>query len=395
MEKRSLFKKIFGDKKTEKETLTQLKMLNGFLAQYTYVGERLYDSKVVREVIDRIATNCAKLVPKHIKQGRHVYGDINFLLEYQPNPIMTKYDFIYKVVSQLYSNSNAFIYISKDKRGMIKAFYPVLALEQKLFEDESNNIYLQFKFINNQYYTVPYVDLIHLRKFYNENDIFGESSRVLRTDVETVHTASEGTKNAIMTATSLRGILKYEHSMLKDKDLEKNKENFERDFLNINNKSGIAALDAKADFKELNLNPIVLDEGQLKRLNYNIFDYFGVNEKIIDNSFSEDEWNAFYEGVIEPISIQMSDEFTKKIFSDQAIKDGNRIVFTANRLQYASLNTKIKLLEALMPYGTITVDEAREIVDMAPVGGEQGSKILQSLNNINSNIADDYQGGKE
>ena len=91
----------------------------------------------------------------------------------------------------------------------------------------------------------------------------------------------------------------------------------------------------------------------------------------------------------------MSDEFTRKIFSRQAIRDGNRIVFTANRLQYASLSTKIKLIQTLMPYGTITVDEAREVVDMPPIGGEQGSKILQSLNNISSDIADQYQvGGK-
>ena len=30
---------------------------------------------------------------------------------------------------------------------------------------------------------------------------------------------------------------------------------------------------------------------------------------------------------------------------------------------------------------------------MAPLGGEEGKKILQSLNNIDSSIANDYQGG--
>lgn len=393
MEIRSLFKKIFGNK-TQTENYTEMKLMSGYEAMFTNVGHNVYDSKVVREVIDRIATNCAKLVPKHLQKGRHIYGDINYLLEYEPNPIMTKYDFIYKIVSQLYANSNAFVYIAKDTKGMIKAFYPVLALEQKLFEDKSGNIYLKFKFINRQDYTIRYDRLIHLRKFFNENDIFGENSKVLNTDAQAVHTASEGIKNAIMTASSLKGILQYE-ALLKEKDIKENKEQFEKDFLSMKNKSGIAALDGKAKFQEINLKPITLDEAQLKRLNYNIFDYFGVNEKIIDNSFDEEGWNAFYEGVIEPIAIQMSDEFTRKIFSTQAIKDGNRIVFTANRLQYASLSTKIKLLQALMPFGTITVDEAREVVDMAPIGGEQGSKILQSLNNIDSNIANNYQGGTE
>lgn len=393
MEVRSLLKKIFGNKK-QAENYTEMQLMSGYDAIYSNIGGNIYDSKVVREVIDRIATNCAKLVPKHLQKGRHVYGDINYLLEYEPNPLMTKYDFIYKVVSQLYANSNAFVYIAKDSMGMIKAFYPVLATEQKLFEDRSGNIYLRFKFINRQEYTIRYDRLIHLRKFYNENDIFGEASKVLHTDAQAVHTASEGTKNAIMTASSLKGVLIYD-ALLKAKDIKENKEQFEKDFLSMKNKSGIAALDGKATFKELNLNPIVLDEAQLKRLNYNIFEYFGVNEKIIDNSFDEEGWNAFYEGVIEPIAIQMSDEFTTKIFTTQAIKDGNRIVFTANRLQYASLSTKIKLLEALMPFGTITVDEAREVVDMAPIGGEQGAKILQSLNNIDTSIANNYQGGEQ
>ena len=394
MEIRSLFKKIFGNKK-ETETLTEFKTLNGFNAYYSLIGEKIYDNKVVREVIDRIATNCAKLVPKHVQNGRHVRGDIDFLLEYEPNPIMTKYDFIYKVISQLYAESNAFVYIQKDSKGMIKGFFPVLAHEQKLFENKAGDIFLRFRFINNQYYTIRYDRLIHLRKFYNENDIFGESSKVLRTDMQASLTASEGTKNAIMTASAIRGILKYENAMLKPKDIKENKEQFEKDFLSMDNKSGIAALDGKANFQAINLNPITLDEGQLKRLNYNIFEYFGVNEKIIDNSFNEEEWNAFYEGVLEPLAIQMGDEFTRKIFSTQAIKEGNRIVFSANRLQYASLNTKIKLIQTLMPWGTITIDEAREVIDMAPIGGEQGAKILQSLNNINTNIADNYQGGTE
>ncbi len=393
MEVRSLFKKIFGDKK-QVVNFTELKLLSGYDANFTYVGDRLYDSKVVREVIDRIATNCAKLVPKHIKGGSHIYGQINYLLEYEPNPLMTKYDFLYKIISQLYANSNAFVYIAKDSKGMIRAFYPVLASEQRLFEDTEGNIYLRFRFINNQNYTIPYVNLIHLRKFYEDNDIFGESSRELQTDMQTVHTASEGIKNAIMTASALRGILKYENAMLKPKDIKENKEQFEKDFLGMKNKSGLAALDGKANFQEINLKPITLDEAQLKRLNYNIFDYFGVNEKIIDNSFDEEGWNAFYEGVIEPLAIQMGDEFTRKIFSVEAIKNGNRIVFTANRLQYASLNTKIKLIQTLMPYGTITVDEAREVVDLAPIGGEQGAKILQSLNNIDTTIANNYQGGE-
>ncbi len=394
-ERRSLFGMIFGKKQTE-VTRTQLQMLNGYNAQFTTLDGNTYDSKVARECIDRIATHCAKLIPKHIKDsiGNPIKGEINFLLQNQPNPIMTKYDFIYKTISMLYTDSNAFVYIAKDKEGMITGFYPVLALNYNLLQDEGNNIYLQFKFINGQTYTIPYLELIHLRLFYNKNDIFGTGNKVLRTDMETAHTASEGIKNAIKTANNLKGILKYTNAMLKDKDIKKNKEDFVADFLNLENESGIAAIDAKAEFQEVNMKPITLDKEQLEQVNYNIFDYFGISEKIVRNNFNAVEWNAFFEGVIEPRAIQMSDAFTNKIFSHKARKDGHKILFTANRLQYASLDSKINLIKVAGSYGLLTKDDGREILDMSPLGGEEGKKILQSLNNIDSSIANNYQGGK-
>lgn len=397
-EKRSLFDMLFGKKKQYQNlTQTQFQMLNSYNAQFTTLGTDTYDSKVARECIDRIATNCAKLIPKHIQNSisNNIQGDINYLLSVQPNEIMTRFDFIYKTISMLYTDCNAFVFIAKDETGFITGFYPVLAQSYILLQNEEGTPLLQFQFINGKFYTLPYTELIHLRLFYNKHDIFGTNNNVLRTDLETAHTASEGIKNAIKTSNNLKGILKYTNSMLKDKDIKASKEAFVKDFLNLENESGIAAVDAKADFEAINLKPITLDKAQLEQVNNNIFDYFGVSEKIIRNSFTEEEWNAFYEGVVEARAMQMSNAFTVKIFNRQSIRKGHRIIFTANRLQYASLNTKIKLLEAVAPWAMIRVDEGREILDLAPLGGEEGNKILQSLNNIDSKYANQYQVGGE
>jgi HK97 family phage portal protein len=393
-EKRSLFGMIFGNKQT-KVSETQLQMLNSYNAVFTTLNGNTYDSKVARQCIDRIATHCAKLIPKHIKENisNPIMGDINFLLQNEPNPIMSKFDFIYKTISMLYTDSNAFVYIAKDSKGMIKGFYPVLALNYELLQDMGNNIYLQFQFINGKTYTLPYLDLIHLRLFYNKHDIFGTSNKVLKTDLETAHTASEGIKNAIKTSNNLKGILKFTQSMLKEKDIKASKDAFVKDFLNLENESGIAAVDGKAEFQEVNLKPITLDKEQLEQVNYNIFDYFGISEKIVRNDFNSVQWNAFFEGVIEPRAIQMSDAFTNKIFSYKARKDGHKIIFTTNRLQYASLDQKINLIKVAGSYGLLTKDDGREILDMTPLGGEEGKKIIQSLNNIDSTIANKYQGG--
>lgn len=399
-EKRSLFDVIFSKNKNQKNesiTQTQFQLLSGWNTQFSTLPEGTYNSKVARQVIDRIATHCAKLIPKHIQSSitNNIKGDINFLLSNQPNPLMNTFDFIYRVISLLYTDCNAFVFIAKDKTGFITGFYPVLATTYELLQGIDGTMYLQFDFVNGKTYTIPYFELIHLRLFYNRNDIFGMSNRVLQTDLNTANTVTEGIDKAIKTTSNLKGILQYENSMLKEKDLKTNKENFVKDFLSMDNEGGIAALDAKAKFEPVNLKPITLDNEQLKIVNYNIFDYFGVSEKIINNSFTEEEWNAFYEGVVEARAIQMGYAFTNKIFKRQSIKEGHRIVFTANRLQYASLTTKTNLLKVVAPWAMIKVDEGREILDFPPIGGEEGNRILQSLNNIDSSIANQYQVGGE
>lgn len=400
-EKRSLFNTIFGKKSDKQQnknvTQTQFQLLSGWSTQFSTLPEGTYNSKVARQVIDRIATHCAKLVPKHIQGNitNNIKGDINFLLSNQPNPLMNTFDFIYRIISLLYTDCNSFVFIAKDKTGFITGFYPVLATTYELLQGADGTMYLQFNFVNGQTYTIPYLELIHLRLFYNRNDVFGMSNRVLQTDLNTADTVAQGIDKAIKTTSNLKGILQYENSMLKNKDLVKTKDDFVKDFLNMDNEGGIAALDAKATFKEVNLKPITLDNEQLKQVNYNIFDYFGVSEKIVDNSFTEEEWNAFYEGIIEARGIQMSYAFTNKIFKKKSIKEGHKIVFTANRLQYASLKTKTDLLKVVAPWAMIKVDEGREILDLTPLGGEEGNRILQSLNNIDSTIANQYQVGGE
>lgn len=379
-EKRSLFEYIFGKAKEDKITLSKLKMLNGEDILWSGYNNNPYDVKLVRQCIDRIATHCAKMTPKHIQdlgdKTLYINGDVNYLLQHKPNPIMTKFDFIYKVISILYSYNNVFIYKATDRQGFITGFYPIIAKEEDLLEDKQGRIYLRFRFLNGQVYTLPYEELIHLRLFYNENDIFGSSNKVLRTDIETAITSSEGIKNAIQMSNKLKGLLQFTNAMLKDKDIKASKDRFVQDFLGLENKSGIVALDGKAEFKELNMKPITLDKDQLERVNYNIFDYFGISEKIITNSFTADEWNAFYEGVLEARAMQLSEAFTENIFNVEAIKRGNKIIFTANRIQYASIDQKVKLLQTILPYGLLTKDLALELLDLPQIRRRRRTKNI-------------------
>ena len=162
-------------------------------------------------------------------------------------------------------------------------------------------------------------------------------------------------------------------------------------FVKNSNKSGIGGLDATTDFIPVKIEPTTASENQIKIFDDKILSYFGVSENILQSKYTEDEWNAFYESVLEPIGLQMSLEFTNKIFTPTEKNFGNEIIFESNRLQYASNKTKIEVLR--YANNIMTINELREIFNLSP--REDGDVIMQDLNHIDSTIANEYQVGGE
>jgi phage portal protein BeeE len=163
--------------------------------------------------------------------------------------------------------------------------------------------------------------------------------------------------------------------------------------MDIQKSGGVAALDAKAEYIPVESKPQLVDAEQLKVLKDKVYHYFGVNDAIVTGNYNEDQWTAFYESILEPIAVQMSLEFTRKIFTPKEIGHGNRIIFESNRLQYASVRTKTQLIKELMQFGILTINEAREILNLAPI--PNGDRRLVSLNYVNADKQDLYQVGKE
>ena len=392
-EKRSLFNMIFGNKKQKIYEQT-LQLLSGFNATYTDISDNIKDNIIAKECINAIATHCAKMMPKHYKRNgqlkTEINRDINYIISCKPNPFMTVYQFLYKTVSLWLSQNNEYIYIDIDNRGYLRGLYPLNPLFCTLIEYE-NDVWLKFQFINGNIYYVKYSRIIHLRDYYIDHDFYGDTNETLMGAIETQTVADDGIKNAIKISTSLRGVIRGANAMLKDKDVEGVRKFFINDLLKST--SGIAGLDARMDFKEINMDPVLLNKEQLEMVNGNIYGYFMISPKIIKSEYTSDEWNAFYESVIEPRAIQMGQAFTNAIFGDKAIKEGNCVEFSVNRIKYAKTDTKISLIKEAGSLGLLTVDEGREILDLPAIGGEEGNKRLQTLNVINANLADKYQGG--
>jgi len=395
MEFRNFFKNIFN---TDKSRIlgVSMEMLNSYNAVFTSFDDRIYDNEIVRGCIDAIARNGAKLNPKRFRRDGQS-GGVNYLndrlqrlLATRPNEYMSSYDFYYKVISQLYLNNNAFIYIEKDAVGNQINLFP-LNYSQIEIRENGDDTYVLFSFRTGRRYTTSYKNIIHLRRHFNEHDFFGSNNAPLKSMLEYRLTIKEGLVNAIKTTANLRGIIKTAKTLLKAEDISKVRNQFVKDFTESD--SGIGGLDASMDFKEVNLKPVTADAEVVAASRKEILDYFGINEDIINSSYDSTKWNAFYESILEPIAIQMAQEFTYKLFTTTELDYGNGIIFESNRLQYASIAEKAAYIKSMI--NCITIDEAREVWNLAPLPDGQGNKILQSLNFVNSLLADQYQTGGE
>ena len=106
----------------------------------------------------------------------------------------------------------------------------------------------------------------------------------------------------------------------------------------------------------------------MKAIKENVFEYFGVNEDVLENKAYGDAWSAFYEGAIEPFAIQFSEVMTKMLFTLREQSNGNKVMATSNRLQYMSNADKLSVAQTMADRGLMTRNELREIFNLPPLG---------------------------
>lgn len=396
-ERRSLFSLIF--KKPESENIdlkTYMQVLNGYQAVWTKYEGKIYDNVDVRACIDAISRNGAKFNPKHIRKGNKGYenidSDIQRLVSEQPNELQNAYYFLYYVITELETYNDAFVYILRDENYKPTGLYPLHSGNYGIIE-YNKKLYMRFNFGNGQHTTASMKDIIHLKRFCDKDGLVGGNNVPIIEALSFKHIVDEGLINAIKTTLSIKGVLKSTKAMLKPSDVQEMRNQFVKDFIENADGSGIGGLDATTDFKPIDLKPTTATDKQIETIDNKVLNYFGVNNSIVQSKYSEDEWNAFYESVLEPIAIQMSLEFTNKLFTIYERQHGNKIVFTSNRLQYASNNTKINIARYMNNY--MTIDEIREIHNLPPLPDGQGQKVLQDLNHIDGSKATEYQIGEK
>lgn len=337
----------------------------------------VYKSDIVRSAIRPKARAIGKAVGKHIREnaeGLKVNPEpyIRFLLE-EPNPYMTGQQLQEKLIVQLELNNNAFAYIKRDENGMPMEIYPITSTSTQSLTDSKGRLYLRFSLRNGNQATFRYTDIIHLRKDFNEDDLFGtHPAESLSPLMEIVTTTDQGIVKAIKNSNIVKWLLKFNQT-LRPEDIKRETKRFVEDFLSIESEAaGAAATDAKMDAKQVEPKDYVPDEKQTGGTLKRIYNFFNTNEKIVSSSYNENEWVSYYEAVIEPDIIQLSDEYSRKIFSRRERSHGNKVMFESSNLAFASLKTKMDYVNNGIDRGYVNRNEGRSVFGQAPIeGGDQ------------------------
>jgi HK97 family phage portal protein len=364
-------------------TVSKYKMItdegNGF---FSWNGN-LYQSDIVRAAIRPKARAIGKLVGKHIRKSGNntlINPDVymRFLLE-EPNPCMTGQMLQEKLATQLELNNNAFAYIRRDENSVPIEIYNITATSVQAVTDDNGLLYMKFTLRNGKTVTFAYTDIIHLRKDFNNDDIFGDSNaETLANVMEIVNTTDQGIVKAIKNSNIIKWLLKFNQG-LRPEDIKANTKQFINDYMNLESDTvGAAATDAKFDAQQVEPKDYVPNEKQMDNAVQRIYSFFNTNSKIIQSSYNEDEWISYYESSIEPDVVQLSGEYTRKLFNRRERGFGNKIIFESSNLNFASMQTKLNLVN-YVDRGIMTPNEVREILNMAPIeGGDQAIRRLDT-----------------
>ena len=349
-----------------------------------------YNSAAFRAAVDAIARHTAKL------QAHSADNGLETLLTQAPNAYMSGYDLLYKTAAAYFTHNNAFMLLQRRETQFmpnstetdpgqnsaqgITAIYPLTPSSVEFRAGSNGALYLECTFPDGRQITFPYADIIHLRRHFLTNDLTGDSNAPLYALLDTADTLNQGISASVKNGTSIRGVLKFT-SLVNPAQVKAEKEQFVSDYFNPANNGGIAATDQRFDFVPANITPYSVPKEQIEAVNRQITDYLGVSASIVNGTYTENEFSAFYESIVEPFALQLSQEFR--------LKTGVEITFTAERMEFSSAATKIKLLHEAAPLGLITVNEARKLLTLPPVA--DGDRRLQSLNYVSADKADAYQ----
>lgn len=364
-----LFDYLFKNKKTREITGEYFRMLNGYSPVFSTYDGGVYEMDLTRTAINAFATHCSKLKPE---MAGNAMRRLEHTLQYKPNEFMDTTKFIARLATILECEHTAFIAPVEDRAGELMGWFPLLPQNCEIIEAADGQLYLRYMFSSGQHGAIEFNRVGILTSHQYKDDLFGEDNSTLKPTMQLIQTSNEGIVNAVKNSANIRFMAKVAN-MLKPEDIKAERDRFTADNLSSDNTSGMIIYDSKfADLKQVESKPYAPNAVQMQLIQDNVCTHFGVSMDILQNKFSEESWNAYYEGKIEPFALQLSLVMSNMTYTPRELAHGNAITFSANRLQYASNATKLSVSTQLFDRGLITRNAVMDIWNMPHV--EDGDK---------------------
>lgn len=366
------FEKIFSghaNRRRIQPTEMSWSLIDGYTPSFTSWGGELYEMEIVRAAIHAAANHASKLSVKVLGSADPV---LQTKLRRGPNEWQTWGQFLYRLSTILDMQNTAFILPVFDDFGQISGIFPVLPTQCNLFRNSSDGSYwLRYTFVSGKSTSIALTDCGVMTKFQYQNDLFGEDNRALNPTMDLIDIQNQGIQEAVKNSASFRFMAQLKNFST-DKGLREARESFNKE--NLQGEGGGLLLfpNTYASIQQLKSSPFVVSPEEMERIQTNVFDYFGVNEDVLQNKAYGDAWNAFYEGKIKPFAIQFSDVVSRMLFSDNERTRGSQIMATSNRLQYMSNTEKLNVSAQMADRGIMNRDEIREIWNLDPLPDGQG-----------------------
>lgn len=364
------------------ETVMRVKLITEEGGWYRAWDGSLYQSDIVRSAIRPKSKAIGKLTAMHI---RETAGELKvnpepymrMLLE-EPNPYSGGQMFRERLATLVQLNNNAFAQIIRDQDGLPAQMYIIPAVTAEATVTDDGQLWMRFRLSNGKALELPYSDVIHIRDDYADHDVFGmPKAEALRALLEVINATDQSIVQAVKRSAFIRWLLKF-RQQLKSDDMRKFVQEFSRDYLSLENETGILPQDGKFDIEPLRDGgqPFVPSSPLQQRAIERIYSFFRVSDAIVQAKYDENQWLSYYEAEIAPLAQQMSEEFTRKLFTRRERGHGNRIVFDATSLTFASMQTKLAMV-AMVDRGALTPNEWRRVLNLPPIEG--GDKPLRRL----------------
>lgn len=339
-------------------------MLDGYTPVfYTYDGG-VYEMELTRACIHAFANHASKLQPQVNGSAK---AGLQKVLDGKPNPWMTTAQFVYKCATIYDTQNTCFILPMLNDKDETVGFYPANPLDVEVL-DHNGEPWLRFEFRDGTTGAIEFSRCGVISKFLYRNDIKGESNRALDPTLELINMQNQGITEGIKN-NSRFSFFATSSNFAKAKDLSQERQNFTE--LNFGpDKGGVLLFpNTYSGVQQVTSQAKIVDPEQMQIIQTRVYNYFGINEDILQNKSIGDTWSAFYEGKIEPFAIQLSQAMTCMVYSEHELSFNNGIVWSSNRLQYMTNKEKAEVSSQMFDRGIFNRNMVNDVWNLPHTEG--------------------------